>query len=100
MELDILNKDISDLFGLEDAPQEEKEAMLAEIGDVILESSLLRLSTELNEEQSAALEHYLEANDDSETILKYLLTQHTEFQKIFEEEVLAFKEDAIAVLKE
>jgi len=100
MNLEILNKDISELFGFEDAPKEEKEAMLAEIGEVILESALLRLSTELTEEQSASLEHYLETNEDAETILKYLMTQHTEFQKIFEEEIVAFKEDAVAVIKE
>lgn len=94
----LLQTDITDVLGLEALSAEEKVVFLSNIGDVIMESALLRLVADLSTDQQAALEQFLESEPDPETLMKHLLEHHKEFEHILEEEVIAFKEEALAVL--
>lgn len=98
MNLSLLQKDISDVLGLEALSEEERVVFLSNIGDVIMESALLRLVADLSPDQQAALEQFLESEPDGETLMKHLLEHHKAFESLLEEEIIAFKEDAVAVL--
>lgn len=95
---DLLSKDISDLIGLESLPPDQQAAFLGQIGDTVMESALLRLIADLNEEQQAALDHYLETEPEPEAMMQHLLTHYPHFETFVEEEVTALKSEIIAVM--
>ena len=75
----------------------EQDAFIAQIGETILDSALLRLVASLNEEQTAALNHYLEDEPPAEVLIKHLFDQYVEFERILTEEIVAFKEETVAL---
>lgn len=95
----ILQENIAHVLGIDSLSVEEQAAFLSEVGDVIFETSLLRLVTNLSNEQQQALEEYLDTEPEPEILLQHLLEHYKEFQTILEEVVLEFKEDALAVLE-
>lgn len=96
----LLQQDITDSLGLLALSDEEKVVFLSEIGDVVLESALIRLAEELSPDQELALEQFLDTNPEPDTLMNHLLTHHQNFESILTEEIIAFKEEAIAVLGE
>lgn len=96
----ILNKNIAQLLGIDELSPDEQAAFLSEVGDVIFETSLLRLVAGLTEEQQEALEQYLETEPEPDVLLSHLLEHHKNFASILEEAVIEFKEDAQRVLEE
>ncbi len=100
MSQNILQHNIAHILGVDLLSEEEQAAFLGEVGDVIFETSLVRLVQTLSEEQQSALEQYLEIGPEPEVLLQHLLEHYKEFQTILEDVVLEFKEDALAVLKE
>lgn len=93
-----LQKDISKLVGLDSLTPAEQEAFLSEVGEVVLESALLRLVAGLTEEQGLALDHYLEDEPGVDVLMKHLVDHYPQFEEILKEEVVAFKEEVSAVL--
>lgn len=93
----ILNEDLSELVGLDVLAPAEQDAFIAQIGETILDSALLRLVMSLSEEQNSALAHYLEDEPPTEVLLKHLFDQYTDFESILTEEIIAFKEETVAL---
>jgi hypothetical protein len=100
MSRSLLNKNLAEVLGITQLPLEEQAAFLSEVGDVIFETSLVRLVSSLDQEQQQALEQYLETEPEPEVLLSHLLEHHKDFEQILEEVVLEFKEDALEVLEE
>jgi hypothetical protein len=98
MPTELIQQDLTKLLGLDAMVPEERAIFLANIGELILESALLRLSTELTHEQAVALDYYLETNPSPEMIIDYLQKHHSKFETYLEMEAQAFREEAIAVL--
>lgn len=96
----LLHQNIAEVLGIHDLSLEEQAAFLSEVGDVIFETSLVRLVSQLSVEQQEALEQYLETEPEPDILLAHLLEHHADFNAILEEVVLEFKEDALKVLKE
>jgi hypothetical protein len=96
----ILEKNIIDVLGLESLPDEERFVFLAQIADAVMESTLLRLVAGLNEDQQESLEHYLSTDPKPEVMMEHFATHYKAFETIFQEEVIAFKEEAVALLGE
>lgn len=94
---DLLQQNIAPILGIDLLEEAEQAVFLMDIGDLILESALLRLVADLNDDQESSLNHYLETEPSSEMLMEHLLTHHKNFEKILEEEIIAFKEEAIAV---
>lgn len=94
---DLLQQNIAPILGLDLLSEEEQAVFLMDIGDLIVESSLLRLVAELNPDQEAALNHYLETEPTPEILVEHLLSHHKNFSTILEEEIIAFKEEALAI---
>lgn len=99
MQQTILQQNIAKVLGIDSLPIEEQAAFLAEVGDVIFETSLVRLVTDLSDEQEQALEEYLDTEPEPEVLLQHLLEHYKNFGQILEETVVEFKEDALAVLE-
>ncbi len=97
MPTDLLQQNIAPLLGIDILPEEEQAVFLMDIGDLIMESSLLRLVAEFSDDQEEALNHYLETNPDPAVLLDYLLTHYATFKKIIEEEIFAFKAEAVEI---
>jgi len=100
MSQNILQQNIASVLGIDTLSEEEQASFLGEVGDVIFETSLVRLCTDLSEDQQQALEEYLDTEPEPEVLLQHLLEHYKEFQTILEGVVVEFKEDALAVLKE
>jgi hypothetical protein len=96
----ILQQNIEKVLGIDTLSVEEQAAFLAEVGDVIFETSLLRLVAGLDEAQQAALEQYLQSEPEPEVLLAHLLEHYKEFDAILEAAVIEFKEEALEVLGE
>ena len=94
----ILDKDLTDLLGIEELEPAEQEAFLAEVGEVVFEGALLRLVAGLSDEQGEALDHYLEDEPAPDLLVKHLVDHYPQFEEIMKEEIVAFKEEVIAVL--
>lgn len=94
----ILEQDISELFGYADMTAEEKTALLDNIGAIILESSTLRFMVESSVATITQFEKIIEAHAEDETMLEVLIETFPRFAEIVEEEVTAFKKEANATL--
>lgn len=94
----ILEQNIIGTLGLETLSDQEKVAFLSQVGDVLIESVLLRLVADMTPEQEVSLGYYLETSPDSETLLTHLLEHYKDFELILQEEIIAFKEEAITSL--
>jgi len=95
----ILQQNIAHIFGIETLSIEEQAAFLAEVGDVIFQTALVRLVSDLTDEQQRALEDYLDTEPEPEILLAHLLEHYSDFSTILETAVIEFKEDAVAVLE-
>ena len=94
----ILEENLNELFGFEAMSEEEKSALLDDVGSTVLESALLRFSVEHSGNPMDKLEELIEKNEDSEDVFEHVLEKVPEFEKILKEEIIAFKEEAKAVL--
>lgn len=94
----ILEQDISELFGYSHMTDEERTTLLDNIGAIILESSTMRFMVEVDTATIAKFEKIVEAHAEDETMLEVLIKTFPRFAEIVEEEVTAFKNEASATL--
>jgi len=94
----ILEKNIIEVLGLETLPDEERVVFLSQIADAVMESTLLRLVAGLTEEQQESLEYYLSTDPEPGVMMEHFVTHYKAFEIILNEEIVAFKEDAISLL--
>jgi hypothetical protein len=93
----LLEQDISETVGLRVLTPPEQDAYIAQIGETILDAALLRLVVGLSEEQGSALAYYLEDEPPTEVLLTHLFDQYPQFETILIEEIIAFKEETVAL---
>jgi len=96
----ILKKDIIKTLGLDGLSDQEQASFLSNVGDIVLESSLLRLVESFDKQQEEALKYYMDTNPSSDVLMEHLLEHYKSFEIILEEEIIAFKEEALAILGE
>lgn len=94
----IIQEDISDLIGLNSLSEDEKIAMLRDLGELVLESAIIRLTADMSDEQVKALDQYSDTVTDSQVLLNHLFQHYKNFETILQEEIVAFKEEALAVM--
>jgi hypothetical protein len=96
----IIEKDISTIIGLDGLSETEQVAYLSEIGEVVLESALTQLMSDLSDEQVEALEHFVDSEPDTDTLMQHLLSTYPQFESILEAVVAMIKSDTVAILGE
>ena len=94
---ELREKDLSDIVGITDLPEAERDETLANIGELMLEGVLIRVFAEMSDEEVLACEKFLEADPDTVTTIEYLHSVVKDIEKYFDEEVLAFKRECMAV---
>lgn len=95
----ILEENIAELFGFDEMTEEEKMEFLDGVGSVIMESAFLRFLATQEEEIVESFQKALENANEDEQSLETLMEQYPDFAQVLEEEVAAFKQEAVAVLK-
>ena len=93
-----IQKNIADLFHFSEMSEDEKMVFLADLGGLILESSVLRFITESDESTGEYFSHMLEAYADKDGLHLILSDAFPMFKVILEEETEAFRTDALKVL--
>ena len=99
MDNSLLQSDIAIALGINELTPEAQAAFLAEVGDVILETSLVRFSAILSEPQHIALQEYLETEPEPDVLLRHLLEHYEEFADILAAVSEEFKTDALETFK-
>ncbi len=93
-----IQKNLADLFHFSEMTEDEKKIFLADLGGLILESSVLRFMTESDESTGEHFARMLEAYADKDDLHVILTNTFPMFNAILEEETEAFREDALKVL--
>ena len=93
-----LQSKMTELLGLEAMNEAEQANMLLQIGDSVIESTLIRFLRELDDKQTEAVEYYLEDQSNGQITFTHLFESYPRFKEIFEEEVRALKDEAELLL--
>ena len=80
-----IQDDIGSVLGYEHLDAKDQVGFIAQIGETILDSALLRLVAGLNDEQSSALAHYLEDEPTAELLMKHLFDHYPQFEELLTE---------------
>ncbi|MCA9366007.1 hypothetical protein KC722_00325 [Candidatus Kaiserbacteria bacterium] len=94
----LLDTDMTKVYGIDDMEPQEREAFFTSLGMTLLDATLLRMAGKLSPQQVEALEQYMETNPEPLAALQHLDEHYPLFRQILQEEVVAFKEEAAAVL--
>jgi len=95
---DILQQNLINTFGLESLSDDERVEFLNELGGVALETTLVRFMADLNEQQVAALNYFIDTEPTQDVLMEHLLTQYQGFESQLETTISEIKSDAVAVL--
>ena len=94
-----IQNNLADLFHFSEMSDEEKAVFLADLGSLIMESSIIRFFSENDESIGEHFARMLEAYADKDDLHILLAEAFPMFKVILEEETEAFREDALKVLK-
>ncbi len=93
-----IQKNLTDLFHFSEMSDDEKAIFLADLGGLIMESSVLRFLSESDESTGEHFAHMLEAYADKDDLHVILSDAFPMFKVILEEETEVFRADALKVL--
>lgn len=96
---ELLEKDIGELLGLSGVSSLEREEMLANIGTLILESTMLRVIASLTEEETGKFEEFIALDPSPEAMLNELRMLEPNIDEIVKEETVAFKRECVNVME-
>ncbi|MCB9810302.1 hypothetical protein H6781_01740 [Candidatus Nomurabacteria bacterium] len=85
---------LGDLLGVEKIPEDQRDAFLARVGNLLIDSSVARLLVSLDDGQVNKLEMYLENVSPEDDVFAYLLRTYPDFQPIVEKEIAALHFEA------
>lgn len=89
---DTIKTNLINALGLESLTETEQEEALLRIGNIIFQSTLMRVLEELDEAAKAELDKLLSLpSRDEEAILMFLRARVQNFDEIMNEEVVRFK---------
>jgi len=94
-----IQQNLADLFHFSEMSDDEKAIFLADLGSLILESSVIRFAAESDESTNEHFARMLEAYADKDDLHILLSDAFPMFKVILEEETEAFRQDALKVLK-
>jgi len=94
----ILQKDIIPLLGIDALPQKDQETFLEDIGALVLENALHRLVRDMDAATKKEFERLVDVAANPDALFTTLAEQYPAFDTLLEEEVVAFKREAIAVM--
>jgi hypothetical protein len=93
---EILEKDILDLMGVGDLPENEKEEIYKKMLDTIMNRVILRLDSQVSDEEVAKLKTIMEAKDNA-GFFKFFEDKGIDIKSIFAEEAGIYKVEMVAL---
>ncbi len=90
----LVQQNIAELLGVSSLSLYEQEVFLTNVGELILESAVIRLVIDLTDEEETALSHYLETEPQSEVLVEHLIEHHSAFKTILKQEAQIFTKEA------
>ena len=89
---------IINAFNLTTLTKEEQNKMIAQIGDLIFQSVLVRVIPDMSNEKQDELQKMLDADATPDAILGYLTREVPNFAEIVTEEAQTFKKESEDVM--
>ena len=97
----ILKKDLMKALGADSLPEEEQAKMVEEVGRVVYERIISRISPLLSVTEKEAFQQILEnPNEDDSVVFEYLNSKIPNLEAIVQEEVVSFKETSLNVMSQ
>lgn len=90
-----LDIDLFKELGIDALPQERQDALLEQMGTVLMQTIVARMLPMLNEEDQKAFEAMFETSNDIDSVRVFLSQRIPEFHSIVQEEVATFKKEAL-----
>ncbi len=88
------NTDLISALGLDKMTDEHRAMIMSELGEIVLDSAILRLLSTLDDKQREEIKKDLDAGlADSEGVASYLIKKFPSFATILEEEMNAFRKE-------
>ena len=94
----VKDNNLGELFHLTEMSPEEQALLLADIGSLIMESSVLRFLSESDEDTAEHFSHMVDVYADKDDLHTILSEAFPMFKAILDEEAETFREDALKVL--
>jgi len=85
-------------LGLDSLPQEKKDELLIKISEVVQQRIILRVLSELSEEDRQAFDGVLSANDDEKS-LAFLQEKIPNFEAVVKDEIEKFRNEAMTKMQ-
>lgn len=82
---------------LDSVTDEYRQEFLQNISELILESTLLRFFSSIDEESQSVFETWIQLHKQKTDFLAYLRRTYPDFTTILEEEIIAFKQEALRI---
>lgn len=86
-------KEVDKAYALNDYEGKEQQELLAEAGELVFESSLIRYLADATAEETVIFEKFVEVNADKEDLLERLCDQYPDFAIILKEEIVALQNE-------
>ena len=93
-----LSEKLAEVLKIDALPPEEQQEFLSRVGNVILDSSVMRLLTSLEESEVESLEKYIDSGSQEDDVFEHLLKTYPNFEKIVEEEAAALQSNFAEVM--
>lgn len=94
----LLNKDLGQLLGIADMSAAEQDDTLARIGELIMESVMIRAVSEMDDEEATALANDAKACADAGALAELLHARVPGIDDLIVEESQAFRAECIDLL--
>ncbi len=96
--MDNIESKLGDLFGIKEMSEAQKADFVERVGNIVMESAILRLLSTLDEKQVEELETKLVEDVEAEELFAHLLKNYPEFETIIAEEMAAFQNEAEQIM--
>ncbi len=89
-------QEMLDVLGLKNLPEEEQQALLLDMQQLIFKGSMLRMLDQMSEPAKEAFNAYLESNPSEEAIMEYMEANVSEAREAILETIADIKSDILA----
>lgn len=89
---------IAKILGVQDMNVQQQEAFFAKVGDILIESSMMRLLQTLTEEEMLKINIDLDEKENDDDPFTYLLNTFPQFEGIVRQEVSALQTEIVEIM--
>ena len=95
-----INEQIAQVFYFDHLPEDKKQEMLANVGEVVFKGVMIQALEQLPEEHQTELSGMFDSNAEPEQVVAYLKAKLTNFEQVVVGEIEALKKEVDGLLVE